>query len=402
MPSETRDVGVVVLGHGSRDARANDELESLVASYRDARPDFVVGHAYVELAQPSVADALDTMAVRARRVVVAPLFLFAAGHVKNDLPIALAAARTRWPETRFEAASHLGVHPALAEMAFDRVAESLAKGGAPAEKTAVIVVGRGSSDPDANGDFCKMARLVGEGRGFARVEPTFMGITSPRVAETLELVSRARPDRIVLLPYLLFAGRLVERLEADARAFAERQPWIRIDVAPHLGVDRRLFDLLDTRVNGALNGEGLLPCDTCIYKTATPGFAQQVGGLKAMLYSVRHLLTHAQAAPHVHAHRPVDKHVLVCTNTDCADRGGHELVTALRSEIRNACDVKVARTLRVTKTSCMGRCGEGPTLVVYPDGVWYRGVKPADASEIVNEHLLGDKLVGRLVDSIMQ
>jgi (2Fe-2S) ferredoxin len=50
----------------------------------------------------------------------------------------------------------------------------------------------------------------------------------------------------------------------------------------------------------------------------------------------------------------------------------------------------------------MGRCGEGPTLVVYPDGVWYRGVSEADAASLVDDHLVGDRIVARLVDNIMQ
>jgi (2Fe-2S) ferredoxin len=57
--------------------------------------------------------------------------------------------------------------------------------------------------------------------------------------------------------------------------------------------------------------------------------------------------------------------------------------------------------MRVTRTGCMGRCGEGPTLVVYPDGVWYRGVGEADVHALVHEHLLGDRLVAKLVDNIM-
>ena len=61
----------------------------------------------------------------------------------------------------------------------------------------------------------------------------------------------------------------------------------------------------------------------------------------------------------------------------------------------------VQRDVRVTKTSCMGRCGEGPTVVVYPDGVWYRGVRADDAGEIVREHILGDRLVARIVDNVM-
>jgi (2Fe-2S) ferredoxin len=126
---------------------------------------------------------------------------------------------------------------------------------------------------------------------------------------------------------------------------------------------------------------------------------QQVGGLQALLWSVRHGLTHAQAMPHAHAHKPLAKHVLVCGNAACADRGS----IALHEELRRS-DKQAGRrdTIRVTRTSCMGRCGEGPTVVVYPDGVWYRGLGAGDAEALVREHLLGDRLLARAVDNIMQ
>jgi (2Fe-2S) ferredoxin len=49
----------------------------------------------------------------------------------------------------------------------------------------------------------------------------------------------------------------------------------------------------------------------------------------------------------------------------------------------------------------VGRCGEGPALVVYPDGVWYRSVRAEDAADIVQEHIVGDRLVARIVDHVM-
>jgi (2Fe-2S) ferredoxin len=117
------------------------------------------------------------------------------------------------------------------------------------------------------------------------------------------------------------------------------------------------------------------------------------------LWSLRHSFTHTQAVPHVHAHQPLRKHVLVCGNVDCAARGSIALVETLRRTLK---DAGHERDIRVTRTSCMGRCGEGPTVAVYPDGVWYRGVGHADAEELVRDHLLGDRLVARLVDNIMQ
>ena len=142
-----------------------------------------------------------------------------------------------------------------------------------------------------------------------------------------------------------------------------------------------------------------LPCDTCQFRVPIAGVVKAVGGMRALLYSIRHGFTHTQAAPHPHAHRALSKHVLVCANADCADRGSLPLLDALRQLVR---DAGRSKDIRVTRTSCMGRCGEGPTVAVYPDGIWYRGVQASDAPALVNEHLLADRLVPRLVDNIMQ
>lgn len=386
---------VIVVGHGSRDAPANQEFEQLVAQYQVRRPDLELRFGYVELAQPALADALANVPPGSKEVTLLPLFLFAAGHVKNDVPLALATARRQHPQVQFRAARALGVHPSLVELALTRADEACV---ADASRTAVVVVGRGSSDPDANGDFCKVARLIGEGRPYSWVLPSFIGITRPRFAEALEFVARARPDRLLVIPYFLFAGRLLTQLGEQVTEFRSRYPWIKTTLAPHLGVHPLLLDVLDDRLNEAHQGQMPLPCDNCQYRLPLPGRAENAGGLKALLWSLRHTFTHAQAAPHVHAHRPMTKHVLVCGNVDCAGRGSMRLVESLRRLLK---DAGRERDVRVTVTNCMGRCGEGPTVAVYPDGIWYRGVLEADAAELMNEHLLGDRLVARLVDNIM-
>jgi sirohydrochlorin cobaltochelatase len=391
---------VLIVGHGSREERANRELEALVARHRTLLAGAEVAHAYVELARPLVDEALADLGARHRRVVVLPLFLFLVGHAKNDIPIALHRARAAYPQVQLLSGRELGLHPLLLEILFQRAA--VAMGGAPTEeeraRTVAVVVGRGSSDPDANGDFCKLARLFGEGRGFRAVLPAFIGITTPRLEETLELAARLRPGRLLIVPHFLFGGRLVDRIRDEAAAFAGRYPWIRITVAQHLGPDPRLNTILEQRRTEAQSGANPLPCDTCQYRVPVAGVTSAVGGLRALLWSVRHGFTHGQAAPHLHAHRPLAKHVLVCGNVDCAAAGSLALIESLRRLIKQA-----GRQLdiRVTRSSCMGRCGEGPTVAVYPDGVWYRAVRESDAEDLVREHLLGDRLVGRLVDNIM-
>jgi sirohydrochlorin ferrochelatase len=252
---------ILILGHGSRRARANQEFETFVDAFRRRRPELDVGHAYIELAEPLLAEGLARLAVRADRVILLPLFLFAAGHVKDDVPRALEAARRAFPRVRFEAARALGVHRVMVEVALARARAAVSPEGA--EVTALVAVGRGASDPDANGDFCKIVRLVAEAGGFAQADPSFIAVAHPRFEPAAERVALSAPARVLVLPYFLFDGVLVEQLGQEVRAFAARHPGLDVRLAPHLGGQVRLLDLLQERLDEVFTGGAPLPCAAC-------------------------------------------------------------------------------------------------------------------------------------------
>ncbi|MCR9141820.1 MAG: NAD(P)H-dependent oxidoreductase subunit E [bacterium] len=404
---------VVLIGHGSRRGKANVGFEKYVAAYRAAHPEYTVSHGYVELAEPFMGDAIRDAARDHDRVVAMPLLLFRSGHAKNDLPMVLNEIRSEFPERELLAADTLGVHPDLCDLVFRRASEtelmpaaktSVAAGDdddrykAALANTAVIFVGRGSSDPDANGDFYKQMRIFAEGRGFGWVLPCFIGITEPSLDQALNLISRTRPERVILAPYFLQPGVLIERIREQVEKFRKEYPWVQAAVADPLGMDDAILNVVHERIRQALSGQNALPCDTCKFRVAMPDQEEHVGGLKALLWSARHSFTHNQAMPHEHAHKPIRKHVLVCGNVDCAANGSIRALTALRSGLKRR---GLLKEVLVTQTSCMGHCGAGPNVVVYPDGIWYRGVVEGDIEELIDEHLVGDRLVARLVDNIM-
>lgn len=89
-------------------------------------------------------------------------------------------------------------------------------------------------------------------------------------------------------------------------------------------------------------------------------------------------------------------HVFVCTSgEDCPTRGDVEAhVKFLRAEALRA---GLKTDVRVNKAGCFSQCGHGPMIVVYPENVWYSGVKQEDLKEIFESHILGGKPVERLV-----
>jgi (2Fe-2S) ferredoxin len=99
---------------------------------------------------------------------------------------------------------------------------------------------------------------------------------------------------------------------------------------------------------------------------------------------------------------PPKLHLFVCQNErpvggrpSCAARGGDAVLSALQRAV--ASDPESWGQVAVTPCGCLGPCFEGPVVVVYPEGVWYAGVTPADAAEIVERHLRGGAPVERLL-----
>ena len=93
---------------------------------------------------------------------------------------------------------------------------------APRADTLLAVIGRGTSDPDANGNVAKVARMLWEGMGFGWAETGYSGVAEPRVDAALERASRLGFRRIVVFPYFLFTGVLVERIYEQTDAGRRR------------------------------------------------------------------------------------------------------------------------------------------------------------------------------------
>ena len=386
---------VCLVGHGSRHNDANVEFEELVASVRNDI-DYPLYHGYIELASPAYPEVLESLSKSYDEIIIVPIALFMAGHVKNDIPLAIAQLKKKYPDVTYSVTPALGVQTELANLFSERIQDLE---GHSTDEACIIVVGRGSSDPDANSDFFKMARLIGESAGIEQVLPTYIGITSPTLPDTLEYASRLRPKSIVVVPYFLFTGVLIRRIQDMIDDIPKSYPWLKARLVDYIGVNNHLRDLIVRRIHEAEQGALPLACVTCKYRAPLGQVTEHVGGLKSLLWSIRHTVTHNQAMPHDHAHTPMKKHVLVCTNNDCADKGALRVLRRIQRTLK---DKKVFRDFKVTRTSCMGRCGEGPTVAVYPDGIWYRELNEDDGQALVEEHLLNDKLVTAKVDNIMQ
>ncbi len=175
---------LLLAAHGTRDQAGVDAFAALaerVGKLAAADGTRVAG-GFIELSAPALREAVAELAAATPGPMVAiPLMLSAAGHAKGDIPAALARERARHPAVRFTYARPLGPHPALIDLLAARIAA--VAGDTP---PAVLLVGRGSTDPDANADVVKTARLLWEGRDYPLAETAFVSLARPGVAEGLE------------------------------------------------------------------------------------------------------------------------------------------------------------------------------------------------------------------------
>ena len=273
--------GVMVCGHGSRSQEAVDEFRVLADRLAPHFPEWPVDYGYLEFANPVMRDGLD--ALRARgcdHILAVPGMLFAAMHAKNDIPTVLNTYAARHG-IKISYGRELGVDPKMIAAAAARVTEALdaanAKNPVALEDTCLVVIGRGASDPDANANVSKVARLLQEGMGFGWVEVGYSGVTFPLVEPTLNHAVKLGYKRIVVFPYFLFAGVLIDRIYGFTDEAAAANPAIEIIKAPYLNDHPKVIETFAERVREILEGENLMNCAMCKYRAQVLGFEAEVG-----------------------------------------------------------------------------------------------------------------------------
>ena len=244
---------LLLVGHGSRDADGNAEIEQFVQLWQARQPGWQIELCFIEFAEVLLDSGLDCAARLAQagngKLLVLPLILNAAGHVKGDIPWAVEQARLRHPQVQFDIAPHLGAgEPALA-MLQRQLRQCLQRLDVPDPRsTGVILLGRGSSDRQANGEVAKLARWLWEEAQHELVDIAFTGITHPRLERVVQRQVLLGMTQIVILPYYLYTGTLVKRIQRQLQHLRQQYPQIRFALGHYLGFVPEVFALLEQRV----------------------------------------------------------------------------------------------------------------------------------------------------------
>ncbi|MBE9216927.1 sirohydrochlorin chelatase [Plectonema cf. radiosum LEGE 06105] len=291
---------LLMIGHGTRDEQGKQALLDFASAYQALDNSRPVLPCFLELTGPTIQEGVDECVKNGYTELSAlPILLFAARHNKFDVTNELDRARVRYPQLKFHYGRHFGITPLLIELWRDRLAELDKPEHNPQQisrqDTVLLFVGRGSSDPDANGDIFKLARILWEGSGYSTVETCFIGITHPRLEEGFQRARLYQPKRIIVLPYFLFMGTLVKKIFNITAQQQEQYPDISITALPEIGLQPELLTILREREIETQLGEVKMNCEMCKFRTAAVSDNHGHG------HSHDHHHHH-----HDHSHPPVD------------------------------------------------------------------------------------------------
>ncbi|MFC4077800.1 sirohydrochlorin chelatase [Salinithrix halophila] len=285
---------ILFVGHGSRDPEGNTELLHFTEQVTEHLEAPIMETCFLELTQPDIPQGIDRCVARgATSICVIPIMLFSAGHAKVHIPLAIQEGRERYPEVEFRYGRPFGVDEnvlPLLKRRMDLIHPLKVNEEGERHPIAVLLVGRGSSDPDANSDLYKISRLFWEQTRVKWVETSFIGVTDPRFEEGLERCLRLGAQQCIVLPYFLFTGVLIKRMEEKLVRFASAHPDLTVQMGSYLGLDEGLIPILLDRVR-EVEREG--------------GSDWQALAESAEAAGHHHHHHHHHPHDHAHRHRPV-------------------------------------------------------------------------------------------------
>lgn len=233
------DCGVIICGHGSRAKIAEQEFSLLVSGLRTRYPKLRIEYGFLEYSSPNIHMALDRLVESGvKNIFALPGMLFSATHVQNDIPSVLTTYMQKNPQVTIKYGTALGLHDEMIEAFQQRIMaavglKDLPEAGALYD-TMLVVVGRGTSVATANAEVAKLTRIVAENMGFGWCETVYSGVTFPAVGCGLEMAVKLGFKKIVVAPYFLFSGRLIERINGYVEKVAAENPDIEFMMADYL------------------------------------------------------------------------------------------------------------------------------------------------------------------------
>ena len=271
--------GILLCGHGTRREAGVKSFKKLVSILKERYQDsYEVDYGFLEFNHPTYEAAVERLYLNGvRKIYALPVILFAGSHAKNDIPYELNTLQSYHDDLTISMGKHIGVSSFLLDLSVKRIEEtekSLPK--VDRKDTCLVVVGRGTTDPDANSDVAKLTSMLWEGMGFGFATTAYSGTAYPTIDEGLQLVEKLGFKRTIVIPFFFFTGVLLERIYKHVTEMNANSDLEYVYTDP-FGADELILQAFDERLHEAKNGTANMNCQLCKYRKQVIGFEQDQG-----------------------------------------------------------------------------------------------------------------------------
>jgi sirohydrochlorin cobaltochelatase len=292
--------GIIICGHGSRAKIAEEEFSLLASGLRQRYPALKIEYGFLEYSAPNIHMALDRLLAQGvTKIYAVPGMLFAATHAQNDIPSVLTTYQEKHPGLSIEYGQELGLHKEMIAAFESRILSALQRDhvhDGDLYDTMLVVVGRGTSVSEANAEAAKLTRIVCENLGFGWSETVYSGVTFPSVGRGLEMAVKLGYKKIVVAPYFLFGGKLIDRIYAYVDKVAADNPDIEFMKANYLRDQAHVINTFVQRIEETIEQPN--PAAGLMHS-----FQQRLAKGEVDIHH-----HHAEYQPEGHAHSSADDH----------------------------------------------------------------------------------------------
>lgn len=242
---------ILLCGHGSRSTEAATEFQCLTDKVQKKMPAHHVTGGFLEFNQPTIKDALQKIYDQGiKEIIVQPVTLYNAGHTKKDIPEILALFQKNHPDVQLHYGLSLGLGPSVIKTAVNAVESVMPDGDR--EDFKLLVVGRGAKDRAISDQTIKLCQKLHENLAFGDSRYCYSFENTPLLNSALEQAALSHYHHVVILPFLLFSGRLLSDIRAEVDIAAQKYPAFTFHKAPHLGPHDFIADAVFDRIKDAM------------------------------------------------------------------------------------------------------------------------------------------------------
>lgn len=234
---------VLYVAHGSRLVAATKEIYSFLEKVKEKVPAPIQEISFLEFSNMTIDKGIETCIMKgATSIAVVPVLLLTANHVKKDIPEEINLLQAKYPHIRFNVGRPIGVHENMIEIIIEHIYKQIP---ILTNDVCFLFISRGSSDQQQINEFLQIGALLKHRLKDYPIKICFLAAAKPSFEKGLQFAISSRRKKIIVIPYLLFTGILIKKIQQELHEIKLNNQ--QILMCPYLGNHPKIVDIIVER-----------------------------------------------------------------------------------------------------------------------------------------------------------